>query len=262
MYIYPEAAKLTSPMIFDTHSHYDDEKLCRFTEALMNDMRKNGVAGIITCGCDKASSQEAIRLAHKYEFVYAAVGIHPESLENGVDLSFINHFSKDNKCVAIGETGLDYYWSTENKELQLDLFEKQLILSNMLSLPIIVHDREAHSDTMTLLKKHRPKGVVHCFSGSAEMAKEILDLGMYIGIGGVATFKNAKKLPEVIKNLPMDKILLETDAPYLSPEPFRGSLCHSGLITFTAQKVAEIKNITLNEVLEITHRNAKILFNL
>ena len=262
MYLYPENSKLHSPMIFDTHAHYDDGKFSGLTETLMEDMLKNGVAGIITCGCDKHSSEAAVALSHKYDFVYSAVGIHPENLQNGTDLSFINELSKDNKCVAIGETGLDYYWESDNRALQLDVFEKQLILANELSLPIIVHDRDAHMDTLALLKKHRPKGVVHCFSGSAEMAKEILKLGMYIGIGGVVTFKNSKKLPNLIRDLPFDRILLETDAPYLAPEPVRGSICHSGLITYTAQKVADIKQIPLEEILKITNRNAKTLFNL
>lgn len=248
--------------VFDSHAHYDDSRFDGIRDQLLVDMHKNGVCGIVTCGCDKTTSEKALETAHKYDFVFAAVGIHPENLESGTTLAQIRSLAADEKCVAIGEIGLDYYWSQDNKQQQKNTFENQLILANEIGLPVIVHDRDAHLDTLTLLKKHKPNGVVHCFSGSVEMAEEIIKLGMFIGIGGVVTFKNAKKLPDVVKIIPDELLLLETDCPYLAPEPHRGELCHSGMIKLTAEKVAEIRNTTADKILQITSQNAKRLFNL
>ena len=164
--------------------------------------------------------------------------------------------------MAIGEIGLDYYWVDDNKEQQRALFEEQLALANSLNLPVIVHDRDAHADTLELLKKHRPKGVVHSFSGSAEMAKEILNLGMYIGIGGVLTFKNAKKLPEIAAALPSDRFLLETDAPYLAPVPYRSKINNSALILLVAEKLAELRNTDCESILKNSLNNAEKLFGI
>ena len=164
--------------------------------------------------------------------------------------------------MAIGEIGLDYYWVDDNKEQQRALFEEQLVLANSLNLPVIVHDREAHADTLELLKKHRPKGVVHSFSGSTEMAKEILNLGMYIGIGGVLTFKNAKKLPEIAAALPNDRFLLETDAPYLAPVPYRSKINNSALILLVAEKLAELRNTDCESILKNSLNNAEKLFGI
>ena len=170
---------------------------------------------------------------------------------------------EDNKkIVAIGEIGLDYYWVSDNKEQQKELFSKQLELANKINKPVIVHDRDAHSDTLELLKKYRPMGVVHSFSGSPEMAKEVLKTGMYIGIGGVITFKNAKKLPEVVKMLPEDRFLLETDAPYLTPVPYRSKINNSAMIYLTAQKIAEIRNTETDRILLTAKQNAKNLFGI
>ena len=262
MYIYPNEAKLSSPLIFDSHAHIDDNAFDGILDTLIPDMESNGVAGIVCCGCHEASSKKTLEIAEKYNIVYGAVGIHPEDVNNSSDTDFILNLISHKKCVAIGEIGLDLYWEKENKELQIEVFKKQLEIAKEFDLPVLVHDREAHADTLELLKKYKPKGVLHCFSGSVEMAQEILKLGMYIGVGGVITFKNAKKLPDVVKILPDDKILLETDCPYLSPEPLRGKLCHSGLITFTAQKVAEIKGTDTETLLCTTLKNAKNLFNL
>lgn len=247
-------------MIFDTHAHYTDEQFSDDLDQLLTNMNKNGVSEIITCGIDIASSKECIALAKKYPFVYAAVGYHPEELtQTDVDIPALNSLICE-AVVAIGEIGLDYYWNKENKNKQKQCFAAQLNLANELELPVIVHDRDAHGDTLEILKEYTPKGVVHCFSGSAEMAREIIKMGMYIGVGGVITFKNAKNLPEVIDSLPMDKILLETDAPYLAPEPMRGKRNNSSFIPYIAEKIGDIKGISKEEVLKITRENAYRLF--
>ncbi|MBR4910051.1 MAG: TatD family hydrolase [Clostridia bacterium] len=248
-------------MIFDTHAHYDDSRFDGFRDELLSELHRYGVKNIITCGVDGDSSRAALALAEKYAFMFAAVGIHPENLERNTPLDDIRCLSAHKKCVAIGEIGLDYYYTSDNKEEQLKVFEEQVILANELSLPVIVHDREAHADTLEVLKRHKPKGVLHCFSGSEEMAKEIIKLGMYIGVGGSVTFKNARKLPEVITAIPKERLLLETDCPYLCPEPYRGKLCHSGYIAITAQKVAEILGLSRDKVLRITSKNASNLFS-
>ncbi len=248
--------------IFDSHSHYDDERFDLVREQLFSQMHQNGVCGIVTCGCDEQSSKTALQLAEQYDFVYAAVGIHPESINSGTTPEQIKALAKHKKCVAIGEIGLDYYWQTNTREEQIEIFEKQILLARELDLPIIVHDRDAHADTLEILKKYKPKGVVHCFSGSVEMAKEIINLGLYIGVGGVITFKNARKLPDVVKIIPDSLLLVETDCPYLAPEPHRGKLCHSGMIKYTAQKIAEIRNTDTKQILKLTAQNAQKLFNI
>lgn len=246
--------------IFDTHSHYDDIKFNEVRDELLSSLESKNVGRVITCGVDKPSSLRSKKLAEKYDYIYFAAGIHPENMDEVCCTDFIKEMSGHEKCVAVGEIGLDYYFDSSSAEKQKQVFEKQLILSKELNLPVIVHDRDAHADTLELLKKHRPKGVVHCFSGSPETAKEIVSLGMYIGIGGVITFKNAKRLPEVAKELPLDRLLLETDCPYLAPEPFRGKLCNSAMIEYTAKRLAEIRNISYEEVLEATFENAMNLF--
>lgn len=246
--------------IYDTHAHYDDQRFDGILDQLMSEMQRNGVGRIINCGCDLKTNRKNLKIAEKYPFVYSAVGIHPSNIESGTTLSDIENFAKHEKCVAIGEIGLDYYWVSDNKQQQKEIFESQIALAKKLDLPIIVHDRDAHADTLEILKKTKPKGVIHSFSSSVEMAKEVLDLGMYLGIGGVITFKNAKKLPDVVKMLPLERLLLETDAPYLSPVPFRGKTNHSQMIYLTAQKIAEIKGETTEKILEISYNNAKKLF--
>ena len=260
--IYPEECRLSENLIFDTHAHYDDARFDDIRDELLISLHNNGVDKIITCAVDGASAKNTIRIAEEYDFIYAAVGIHPENLESKTEISEIRSLSKHKKCVAIGEIGLDYHYTQDNKKEQTEVFESQIILANELNMPVIVHDRDAHGDTLEILKKYKPKGVLHCFSGSAEMAKEVIKLGMYIGIGGVVTFKNAKKMPDVINAIPRDKILLETDCPYLAPEPYRGKLCHSGYITLTAERVAQITGLTRNDILNITRKNAEKLFNI
>ena len=256
-----EESPLSEPLIFDSHAHYDDAKFDNIRDELLEALPRHGVCGVINCGCDIKSSKKALSYAEKYPYIYAAVGVHPENIGGGTAAE-IEELTKHKKCVAIGEIGLDYYWVSDNKEEQKALFEEQLILANRLGLPVIVHDRDAHADTLELLKKLRPKGVVHSFSGSAQMAKEILNLGMYIGIGGVITFKNAKKLPEVVEMLPEDRFLLETDAPYLTPVPYRGEINHSAMIYYTAKKIAELKNTTVEQVLSSARKNTENLFGI
>lgn len=259
--MYTEDLKNSYP-IFDTHSHYDDERFDSIRSQLFAEMKQNGVCGIVTCGCDESSSKSAIKMAEENDFVYAAVGIHPGSIDSGTTVEQIAALATHKKCVAIGEIGLDYYWVNDNKQKQIEIFEKQIELAKILNLPIIVHDRDAHGDTLEILKKHKVKGIVHCYSGSVEMAEEIIKLGMYIGVGGVITFKNAKKLPDVVRIIPDDLLLVETDCPYLAPEPYRGKLCHSGMIKYTAQKIADIRGATPEHVFTITAKNAKKIFNI
>ena len=199
--------------IFDSHAHYDDEQFDLDRNELLVSFENNGVSGVVCCGVNIETSKFAVELSHKYDFVYSAVGFHPldnNKYRNG-DLEIIKELAKDEKCVAIGEIGLDYHYEKESSENQLILLEKQIQLANELDLPIIFHDRESHEDTLNILKKYKPKGVLHCFSGSVEMAKEILKLGMYIGLGGAVTFKNAVKPCEVAKFVPSDRLLIETD---------------------------------------------------
>lgn len=249
--------------IFDSHAHYDDKAFKDDLSDTVEQMKSNGVVGIINGGVNYESSAKIVELSKRFDIFYSAVGIHPEDLYSGEKFSperLLNLVS-DPKTVAIGEIGLDYHWDTHPADFQKVWFEDQLDFARQVDLPVIIHDREAHGDTLEILKKHKPKGVLHCFSGSNEMAKEILKLGMYIGVGGVVTFKNARKTVEVVKELPLDRLLLETDAPYLSPEPFRGKLCKSDLIYFTARRIAEIKEIAVEEVLKASMENIKTLFN-
>lgn len=259
--LYPDDCKLTEPLIFDSHAHFDDERFDDCRDTLLNELSKS-VCGIVTCGCDKDSCKKALSIAQNHNFVYAAVGIHPCNTDSGTTVEDIERLAQHKKCVAIGEIGLDYYWEPDKKNEQKQIFISQIELAKKLDLPIIVHDREAHADTLQILKEYRPKGVVHCYSGSPEMANEIIKIGMYIGVGGVVTFKNAKRLPEVVEAIPEDRLLIETDTPYLAPVPYRGETCHSGLIPLTAEKIAEIRKTTAKEILKITAKNAKTLFGI
>lgn len=252
--------------IFDTHAHYDDERFDDCRDDLLNTLSTNGVAYIINNSTDlDVSAENCLKMSADHEFCYTAVGIHPELVETKqiqLDETRLFELVKRPKVVAIGEIGLDYYWSTEHKAEQKAVFRRQCELANDLGLPVIVHDREAHGDTLDILREIKPKGSLHCFSGSCEMALELVKLGMYIGVGGVVTFNNARKLVETVGAVPIERLLLETDAPYLSPVPYRGKTCHSAYIYYTAMKVAEIKGIGVSEVLKITSDNAKALFTI
>ncbi|MBR3974581.1 MAG: TatD family hydrolase [Clostridia bacterium] len=250
--------------IFDSHAHYDDERFSEDLHTLLADIQNAGVSHIVNCATNLSSAKKCIELSEKYPFIYTALGVHPHECSDAQndELEQIEKLLSHNKCVAVGEIGLDYHYDFSPRELQLDFFEKQLILANKYNLPVIVHDREAHADTMNLLKKYKPKGVVHCFSGSVETAKEVVALGMYIGLGGAVTFKNAKKPLEVAAFVPTDKLLLETDCPYMSPVPFRGKRNDSTLIPYTAQTIAQVKDIDVQQLIDITNNNAKKLFSI
>ena len=250
--------------IFDSHAHYDSEAFDEDRKELVGSLPERGVCGVINCASDMASSLTSLELADEFDFVYAACGVHPHEAEKCLNgyLPVLKKLCSEEKCVAVGEIGLDYHYDFSPRSIQLEFFEKQLILANELSLPAIVHDREAHEDTLNLLKKYKPKGVVHCFSGSAEMAKEVLKLGMYIGLGGAVTFKNARKPLEVAAVVPEDRLLLETDCPYMAPVPLRGSRCDSSMIAYTAEKIAEVRSCNVQELIDRCRENAKELFKI
>ena len=251
--------------IFDTHAHFDDEQFDEDRGALLSSFSQNGVDLVMNCATNPASIQTTLQLAHQYPFVYAAVGYHPEDLI-GLEIKDLETLktiaSTDTKVKAIGEIGLDYYWKEVPREMQLEFFEKQILLAKELHLPIIVHDREAHEDTYRLLLKHKPQGVLHCYSGSAESVKPILDIGMYFGFGGALTFKNNKKGVKAAEAIPLDRILLETDAPYMAPTPYRGKRNDSTLIRFVAAKLAEIKGLDTQAVIDRCTENGKELFQI
>ncbi len=253
-------------LIFDTHAHYDDEQFDTDREELLGQvLPQKGVCRVLNMGADLAGCRDTLALTRAYDYIYGAVGIHPEcAKELPADwLSQLRSLLKEEKIVAVGEIGLDYHWLEEcPKDRQKEVFEAQLALSKELSLPVAVHDREAHGDTLALLKKFRPKGVVHCFSGSLEMAREVLKLDMYLGFGGVVTFKNARHAQEVVREIPLERLLLETDAPYMSPEPYRGKRNDSSLIYYVAEKIGELRDISPEMVLKAARDNAGRLFGI
>lgn len=254
--------------IFDSHCHYDDSAFDEDRSELLDEIRKNGVSYFINIGCNIESSYTAMSLTEQYDDFYCMVGIHPEdsakTLEQYPDyLAQLEQFVKQPKVVGIGEIGLDYYYDDgAPRDIQRKVFEQQLALAKRMDIPVSIHSRDAAADTLELLKKYQPKGVVHCFSGSVETAKEILKLGMYIGFTGVLTFSNAKKAIEVAQNIPNDRFLLETDCPYMAPSPFRGHRCRSDMIAHTAWKMAEIKGIPAQEVIDLSRENTKRLFGI
>ena len=250
--------------IIDSHAHFNDKRFDGLRDELFAAMREYGVKKIINCGTNYENIEESLELSRKYDFCRTAIAFHPCDIpdEEEIDYKRLEEIIKRERVVAVGETGLDYFWRSDNKERQKAEFINHINLAKKCGLPIIVHDRDAHADTLEILKEHKPTGAVHCFSGSPEMATEIVKLGMYIGIGGVLTFKNGRVLKEVARVVPMESILLETDAPYLSPEPFRGKLNHSALIIYVARALAEIRGISVEEVLRITSENAERLFSI
>lgn len=248
--------------IFDTHAHYDDEAFDSERDELISEMLTHSVSGIINCGCTVNSSLTSQALAEKFGGVYFAAGIHPQNAaeENGDWLKKIEEIAVHEKCVAIGEIGLDYHYDYTPKEMQKQFFEQQLQLANRLDLPVIVHDREAHADCLDLILKYKPKGVMHCFSGSVESAEQLVEIGFYIGIGGSVTFKNAKKPAEVAAAIPLERLLLETDAPYMTPVPHRGKRNNSFLISHTAERIAELRSTDAQSVINAARENACRLF--
>ncbi|MBO4916179.1 MAG: TatD family hydrolase [Oscillospiraceae bacterium] len=253
-------------MIFDTHAHYDDEQFDTEREELLAAMPAAGVGLIIDPGCDELSSRRAVELAERFPHVFAAVGWHPENCApfTPEDIDALRELAKHPKVVAIGEIGLDYYWA-ENppREFQQEVFRLQLALAEELELPVIVHDRDAHADSLEIVREFpNVRGVFHCFSGSVEMARELWKLGWYVGFDGPLTYKNAKKTVEVAAEAPAERILIETDAPYLAPVPLRGTRNDSRNLTHVAARLAEIRGTTPEAIMELTAENGKRLFRI
>lgn len=252
-------------MIFDSHAHYDDTAFDEDRAALLDALPQGGVCGVINAASDIDSAHRSVALAETYPYLYAAVGIHPEAANTYSEeaLAALETLAAHPRAVAIGEIGLDYHWEDNPpREVQRACFEAQLQLAGRLSLPVIVHDRDAHEDTLSLLQKYRPRGVLHCFSGSVEMMQEVVKLGMYIGLGGATTFKGAKKPLAVAAAVPIDRLLLETDAPYMAPVPCRGHRCDSRMIAHTAAVIAAARDIHTEDLLRQTEQNTRHLFGL
>ena len=250
--------------IFDSHAHYDSQSFDGDREEVLRDLPRKDVFRVINCGSDLESSRFSLKLAETYPFFDAAAGLHPESVgEAPQDWETQLHaLLSQPKIVALGEIGLDYYWK-ENapRPVQKQFLEAQLRIAREYDLPVILHDREAHGDMLEILRSYRPKGVVHCFSGSVEMMEEVVWLGLYIGLGGAVTFKNARVPLEVAKAVPLDRLLNETDCPYMAPVPYRGKRCDSSMIVYSAAKIAECKGISVQEVLRAGKENACKLFS-
>ena len=246
-------------MIFDTHAHYDDEKFDEDRAELLSSMQENGIGRIINVSANLESLENTRKLMEAYPFIYGAFGLHPDEVGdlNEDVMERMRGLCRLEKAVAVGEIGLDYYWDKENHEKQQYWFRRQIALAREEKLPMIIHSREAAADTLRVMKEEKSEeigGVIHCFSYSAEMAEEYLKMGFYLGIGGVVTFKNAKKIKEVVQMAPMERILLETDSPYLAPVPYRGKRNSSLYLPYVVREIAEIKGISEEEVIEMTEK--------
>lgn len=254
-------------MIFDSHAHYDDAKFDKDRDTLLNSLKEQGIGYVVNVGASIATTQKSIELAKQYDFIYATVGVHPNETQelNQENFQQLKEQTKYEKVVAIGEIGLDYYWDEPARSTQKEWFEKQLTLAKEVELPVIIHSRDAAKDTLEMMKSNHAEtisGVVHCFSYGIEMAKEFLNMGYYLGIGGVITFSNAKKLKEVVEYAPLEQIILETDCPYLAPAPNRGKRNDSGNIPYIAKEIANLKQVAYEEVVSITEQNAKSLYRI
>ena len=251
-------------MIFETHAHYDDEKFdADRVELLSHLLRENNIGKVVNVGATLKGCKESIALAEKYDDVYAAIGIHPEEIDEINDdvMEYLRQNASHEKVVAIGEIGLDYYWvkEEEQRKKQRIWFNKQMALAKELEMPVIIHSRDAAEDTLNTIRLYNNshvKGIVHCYSYSKEIAMEYVKMGWYIGVGGVVTFKNAKKLVETVEAIPLESIVLETDCPYMAPVPHRGERTSSIFLSHVAEKIAEIKNISVEEVEKVTYQNA------
>lgn len=252
-------------MIFDTHAHYDSGAFNADRFDILASMPEKNVGLIVDPGCDLESSRAAIALAEKYSFVYAAVGWHPEDMDKLTDESFdeMIKLMHHPKCVAVGEIGLDYYWDAEHKDEQKALFIRQIELALELDKPVIVHDREAHGDSFDIVSRYPElRGVFHCYSGSAEMAAELLKRGWYLGFDGPITYKNARKALEVLQMCPLERMVIETDSPYLTPVPNRGRRNDSSTLKYVIDKIAEVKGVSASEVERVTFENGKKLYGM
>ena len=256
-------------MIFETHAHYENEKFDEDRDRLLESMPTQEIGKIVNVGSSLDTSRQSIHLAERYDFIYAAVGVHPSEIscldETGMD--WLRSQAAHRKVVAIGEIGLDYYWEKDAsvRKKQRDWFYRQLILAQETCLPVIIHSRDAAQDTLELMKEasgRKIPGVIHCFSYTPELAEQYVQMGYYIGVGGVVTFKNAKKLKETVERIPLESLVLETDCPYLAPEPYRGKRNSSLYLPYIAEKVAEIKEISPAEVIRVTEQNACNLYQI
>lgn len=248
--------------IFDSHAHYDDKAFDSDRYELLDALFGDNVEKIINVGCSVKSSYTSAALAERYENIYASAGLHPDAALEVDRLDEIKKLCEHKKVVAVGEIGLDYHYEDPVREVQKTAFEEQLKLASELHMPVIIHSRDAWEDTLSLLKKYAPKGVMHCFSGSAETAEAVLKMGMYIGFTGAVTFKNAKKARKALEAVPLDRLLVETDCPYMAPEPLRGQRSHSGMIKHTLEVMAEVKGVTVEEIAKATSENASRLFGI
>jgi TatD DNase family protein len=256
-------------MIFETHAHLDDTQFDPDREELIRDFPKSGIGRIINVGASIASTKSTIALAEQHEEIYAAVGVHPSDIDDLNEESFcwLQQQTAHPKVVAVGEIGLDYYWEKDPsvQARQRYWFSRQIMLAEEAHLPVIIHSRDAAQDTIQVMKETHAEeisGVIHCYSYSPEMAKEFIKMGYYIGVGGVVTFKNAKKLKETVEQISLERILLETDCPYMAPEPYRGTRNHSAMLPFVVRKIAELKGVTEEEVERVTWENACRLFSI
>jgi TatD DNase family protein len=249
--------------ICDSHCHYDDAWFDEYREELLLSLPENNVELAVSNAVDIKTALINQSYAERFPHIYFTAGFHPENLEDMPEnyLEQVAEILKHPKCVALGEIGLDYHWDIP-RDLQKKVFEEQLILSKELDVPVVIHDREAHGDTMDLVRKYKPRGLMHCFSGSVELMREVMRLGMSISLGGVVTFKNARHSVDCAREVPLDRLLLETDAQYLSPVPYRGKRNDSRNIIFVAEKIAEIRGITTDEVLKATGENCKRLYDI
>lgn len=252
--------------LFDSHAHLDDDKFNADLKETAEKIAASDVSLLVDVGSNIKTSEKAIKIAEQYPFVYAAVGIHPcDAFETDEEqnMQHLRELAVHEKVVAIGETGLDYYWDDVDRETQKRGYIRQIALANELKLPLIVHNRDAHADTLSILKEYKPESaIIHCFSGSAEMAKELSKMGYYISFSGSVTFKNARQLPEAVKAVPLNRLLVETDSPYLAPEPKRGTRNDPANVLYTVAKIADILNLPLEEVARITFENAKRVYKL
>lgn len=250
---------------FDTHAHYNDEKFEEDRDTIIKEAKENNVKYITVVGYNIESSIKAIEIANKYDNIYATVGISPNDLDSQIDLEKIKSLAQDKKVVAIGEIGLDYYWNKENKNLQKDIFIKQIEIANKLNLPISIHTREAVYDTLDILKNEievKNRGIFHCCPLNVELVKEAVKLGFYISFSGNITFKNSKNANKCIEEVPIDKVLIETDSPYMTPEPYRGKRNNSIYVKLVAKKIAEVRRMELADIAEITLDNAKRIYKI
>ena len=248
--------------IIDSHAHYDDSSFDADREEVLRELFSGEICKIVNIGCSVKSSYSSVKLAEKYAGIYAAVGLHPDAADEIDRIEEIRRLCGNKKVVAVGEIGLDYHYEEHSRDIQKKAFEEQLRLAAELDMPVVIHSRDAWEDTMELLRKYRPKGVMHCFSGSAEIAREIVTMGMYVGFTGVVTFKNAKKALKALEAVPLDRLLVETDCPYMAPEPNRGKRNYSGYLPYTVAAMAAVKGVSPDEMAEITAENAERLFNI